>query len=243
MIIEAWPYIVGIVTFIVGIFALRYYLKKPHIKFSLDRADVSLSNDEKEERITLLLAPITNEKQFLGDTAKGVTGCVFYRAPGVNHGIGLASAGLPWSKPFSKSIKTDNKLQSEQDIQNALENSLFNRITKDIPQGRRETLVVAYGIELTNKMFLASIIPIEFPLPKSSKNQKIMHGCFIRLEVAGENLPSTVSDGTVIIGDSWTNWSFPAEITKIRTPNRFENLLLRLGIGRKQKVLASEKKQ
>jgi hypothetical protein len=232
MIIEAWPYIVGIVTFIVGIFALRHYLKKPHIKFSSYRADVSLSNDEKEERITLLLAHIINEKQSLGDTAKGVTGCVLYRAPGVNHGIGLnASAGLPWSKSFSKNIKTDNKLQSEQDIQNALENILFNRIAKDIPQGRGETLAVAYGIELTNKMFLASIIPIEFPLPKSSKNQKIMHGCFIRLEVAGENLPSTMSDGTVIIGDSWTNWTFPAEITKIRTSNRFENLLLRLGIG------------
>jgi hypothetical protein len=233
----------GIITASVG---LRTLLKGPHITFSLQKADFCLYNREHEERISLLLAPVANKKQrFFGETAKKVSASVIFRAPCDGERLGLnASAGLPWMKSFGSRQKIVEQLRSEEDIQSALEDHLFDRTERDIPQGRGEYLIVAYGIEKTNKLYLASNPPIEIPLPphvKALKKPKIVFtGCFFRLEIAGENLPSTLSEGSVIFGDSWSNWSFPAKVTTIRTPSKFRNLLLRLGIRQEVKVLQSK---
>lgn len=233
----------GIIAASVG---LRTLLKAPHITFSLQKADFRLYNREHEERISLLLAPVANKKQFfLGEMAKKASALVLFRAPSEDKWPGLnASAGLPWMKSLGGRQKIDEQLKSEDDIQQALEDHLFDRTERDIPQGRGEYLVVAYGIEKNNKLYLASNPPIEILLPppvKVSKKPKIAFpACFFRLEIAGENLPSTLSEGSVIFGESWSDWWFPAKVITMRTPSKFRNLLLRLGIGREIKVLKSK---
>lgn len=126
----------AIITVIVGIRTLR---KRPRITFSLKKVEISLNAQEHEEKVTLLLAPVGNEKQrFTGDVAKKVSGMVLYRAPIDDGTVGLnASIDLPWIKTsFGASIRTVKQLKSEEDIQLALEEHLFDRKERDIPQGR-----------------------------------------------------------------------------------------------------------
>ena len=236
--------IVGTIAAIIGAtVGLRTLLKHPHITFSLQKVDFCLCSRGCEERISLLLALVVNKKRrFFGEIAKKVSASVIFRAPSDDEWPGLnASAGLPWMRPFGSRQKIAEQLKSEEDIQQALENHLFDRTERDIPQGRGECLIVAYGVEKTNKLYLASNPPIEIPLPHTvkapSKPKIVLTGCFFRLEIAGENLPSTLSEGSIILGNSWNNWSVPSKVITIRTPSKLRNLLLRLGICREVKVL------
>ena len=244
---ESVPMIVGTIAAIIAAsVGLRTLLKGPHIIFSLQKADFCLYNTEHEERISLLLASVGNKKQrFLGEMAKKVSVLVVFRVPSRDKWPGLnASALIPYFKSFGGRQKIVEQLASEEDIQQALEDYSFDRTERDIPQGRGEYLTVAYGIEKTNKLYLASNPPIEIPLPphvKATKKPKShFTACFFRLEIAGENLPSTLSEGSVIFGDSWNNWSFPVKVTTLHTPSKFRNLLLRLGIRREARILKSK---
>jgi len=234
------PIVGAIVTVLVGMRTLR---KRPHIIFSLlKKAEISIYNEENEEKISLLSAPIANEKKrYFGDTAKKVSAMVLYRAPSNDSKLGLnASIGLPWLDSYGTRTRVVGQLKTEKDIQRALENHFFDRKERDIPQGRGEHLVVAYGIKKVNKLFLASNPPIGIPLPPPKKRGKELHSCFLALEVAGENLSSTVSGGTMLIVDSWDNFTFPKKAITVKTPSRIRNLLLRMGIGREVKVLGSK---
>ena len=122
-------------------------------------------------------------------------------------------------------------------------NHFFDRRERDIPQGRGEHLVVAYGIEKVNKLFFASNPPAEIPLSSPKKRRIDFTVCPLRLEVAGENLSSTFSEGTVIIANSWNNLTIPKRVTTIMTPSKIRNLLLRIGIGREVKVLGGKNHQ
>lgn len=238
--------IIGVIGSAIGAFVgLRTLLKKPHIVFSLPKkAEISLYNEESDENLTLLMAPVANKKKLgFGDVAKKVSAMVIYRAPVDDKKVGLnANIEVPWLKSFGSRTKIAGQLNSEEDIGRALEDRLFDRKERDIPQGRGEHLAVAYGIEKTNKLFLASNPPIEIPLPSPKKQQMgfRMSACPLRLEVAGENLSSTLSEGTVIVGDSWKNWGFPERVETMWTPSRLRNLLLRLGFGREVKILGSK---
>lgn len=145
--------------------------------------------------------------------------------------------GLPWLESFGTRTRVFEQLESEEDILRALEAHLFERKDMDIPQGREKYMAVAYGIEKTDKLFLASSPPIEIPLPPPEKRQEMFTSCPLRLEVAGENFQSTYSEGTVIIANSWVNWSIPSEVRTIMTPSKIRNLLIRIGFGRKVKVI------
>jgi len=243
---EMVPVIIGTVAAIIATsVGLRTLLKRPHIIFLLQKADFCLYNKEQEERISLLLASVGNKKRrFLGEMAKKVSVLVVFRVPSRDKRPGLnASALIPYFKSFGGRQKIVEQLASEEDIQKALEDYSFDRTERDIPQGRGEYLTIAYGIEKTNRLYLASDPPIEIPLPphkKATKRPKSdFTACLFRLESAGENLPSTLSEGSIICGDSWNNWSFPTKMTALYTPSRFRNLLLRLGIRREAKILKS----
>ncbi len=239
--------IITIVGAIVGVLVgIRTQLKRPHILFSLfKKAEISIYNEENEEKISLLSAPIANEKkQYFGDVAKKVSALVLYRAPTNDGKLGLnASIDLPWLDSYGTRIRIVGQLKTEKDVQRALENYLFDRKERDIPQGRGEHLAVAYGIKKVNKLFLASNPPIEILLPPPKKRGKELWGCFLALEVAGENLASTVSDGTMIIADRWNNLTFPKKVTTLKTSSKIRNLLLRMGVGREVKVLGSKSHQ
>jgi hypothetical protein len=202
----------GTVAAIAGI---RVLFKKPEIIFSLKRNDIELINENQVVKISLLTGLIGNKKRFfLGDIAKKVTGSIMIRSPPNDDWPGLdTGVYLPWMKPYGENVKIDGQLSTEEDIQKALEINLFSRTEKDIPQGRGETLAVIYGVETFNKMYVASNPPIEIPLPESSEVSWRMQGIFFRLEVVGENLPSTMSKASVIFSDSWTHWSVPAKMT------------------------------
>ena len=237
------PIVGAIVGVLVGIRTLR---KRPHIIFSLfKKAEISIYNEENEEKISLLSAPIANEKKrYFGDTAKKVSAMVLYRAPTNDGKLGLnASISLPWIDFYGTRTRIVGPLKTEKDIQRALENHFFDRKERDIPQGRGEHLAVAYGIKKVNKLFLASNPPIEIPLPPPKKRGKELRVCFLALEVAGENLSSTVSEGTMIIADRWDNYGYPKKVTTLKTPSKIRNLLLRMGVGREVKVLGSESHQ
>lgn len=236
--------IIGITGGVIGAFVgLRALLRKPHIIFSLPKkAKISFYNEENEENITLLMAPVANKKKLgFGDVAKKVSAMVIYRAPADDNKWRLnANIDLPWLKSFGTRTKIVGQLNSEEDIRKALEDHLFDRKEREIPQGRGEHLAVAYGVEKTDKLFLASNPPIGIPLPPPKKRQTAYTSCPFRLEVAGENLSSTVSEGTMIVGNSWNNWSIPEKVTTLWTPSRFRNILLCLGFGREVKVLGSK---
>lgn len=218
--------------------------KKPHIVFSLfNKTEITLHNQKTKEKVTLLTAPVANEKKVFGDTAKKVSGLVLYRVPENENPFGpSASSEIPWISFYGTQVRVNGQLKSDRDIQSALEDYLFDRKERDIPQGRGEYLVVAYGIEKVNKLFLASNPAIEIPLPTLKEKGTKLHTCSLRLEVAGENLKSTVSDGTMIFADSWNNIGVPSEIKTLRTPSRIKNLLIRIGIGRDAKILGRKRK-
>lgn len=222
---------------------LRTFLRGPHIGFELEKAEISFDNPEGVQNATLLIARIANQKRrFVGDTARKLSGMIRYRAPSENDWRGLnASAGLPWLRPSQAHIRIDKKLRLDEDFEAIFETRLFERMEKDIPQGRGEILAVAYGIEQTNRLFFASNPPIEIPLPPPEEHEIIFASCPLRLEVAGENLSSKSSEGTVILVKSWKEWTHPKTVMTLQTPSRIRNLLLRVGIGRKIKVLGSEK--
>lgn len=236
--------ILAVIGTLITIFlGVRTLLRRPHIIFSLfEKAEISMYNEEDEVKITLVSDPIANEKKFwIGNTAKKTSVFVRYRAPSDNQ-LGLnTSIDIPFLNTYGTRTKIVDHLKSLEDIQNALEKHFFDRNKRDIPQGRGEYVAVAYGIQKTNQLFIASKPPIEIPLPLPEKRGKELRVCFLRLEIAGDNIPSTTSDGTMIVGDSWNNLSWPTKIETLMSGNKFENLLLRLGIGRKVKVLGSKK--
>jgi hypothetical protein len=239
-IIAATGSIIGIVL------AIRSWRKKPHVRFLIQRADFTLFNNQKEENVSLLLCRIFNQKHFFGDAAKKVSGRVIYKAPTDDFESGLdAFAGIPWGKTFHDKFRIEMNLNSEEDVINAIETALFRRTSVDIPEGRGDTLIVAYGIQISNKLYLASDPSIEIPLPEALelslerplKRRAVMTCCPLRVEIAGENLPSTVSEGTMIFGSDWNNWTYPAKVETVKTPSVFLNFLLRLGIGKETKVI------
>ena len=81
-----------------------------------------------------------------------------------------------------------------------------------------------------NKLFLATDPPVEILLPSSKKSQVAFTACPFRLEVAGENIPSTFSEGSMIFGNSWNNWTIPKEI-------RTRRLDKKIKLGKKVKVI------
>lgn len=237
--------ILSLVGTIIGLFAgIRTLFKKPKIDFSLDKKIITMSNDKKEQKIALLIAKIGNKRRrLLGDVAKGITSCVLYRAPIEDDYIGLnSSIGLPWLENFESITKVSEDLETPDEIVKALEKNLFEREEIDLPQGRARALAVAYGIESTNKLYLASNPAIEIPLPRNDVEKRaIFSVCFFRLEIAGENLPSTNSKGgSCILANSWTNWTFPSKIETTHSTNKFNNFLLGIGIGRRTKVIKTK---
>ena len=228
------------VTILVG---LRTFRRGPHIGFALDKTELFFDNPKDTQNVTLLIAYISNKKRrFLGDTAKKLSGRVLYRTPSKDNWPGLnATACLPWLRPSLAHVRINEKLRLDKDFQRVFETQLFERTEKDIPQGRGEVLAVAYGIEKTNKLFFASSPPIEVPLPTSVKHKEVLTHCSLRLEVAGENLSSKCSEGTVIVAKNWKEWSYLVTVSTLHTPSRIRNLLLRIGIGRKVKVISSKK--
>lgn len=233
--------VITVAASIIGVVLGIVILKKPHITFALHKSIVSLVNEEKEEEtLSLLWASIANKKKlYLGDVAKNITVCVLYRAPASDNSVGLNfSNGLPWSlETFTPRTKISQKLSSCEDVQNALEQHFFMRKETDLPQGRATGLAVAYGIKSINKIFLATKPPIEIPLPNPDRPQEAFTGCFLRLEVAGENLASTQSEGTFIMARDWKNWSVPSKVETIRSSNILENALLRIGFRRRKRVI------
>jgi hypothetical protein len=241
--VETYELVITLLTMVAAactIFGLVIrVLRGPHVAFMLDKAEIVLCNKKHKENITLLMASVANRKKYLfGDVAKKISAMVVYRAPVRDGKVGLnALIDLPWLRPFSASTQVSFQLKSEEDIRAVLENQFFDRQSVDIPQGRAGYLAVAYGIEKTDRLFLASNPPIEIHLPPPEKRHDTFTSCPFRLEVAGENLQSIYSEGTVIMANSWRNWSIPTEVITLFTPSRTRNLLLRIGFGRKKKVL------
>ena len=170
--LELVPVIVGVIAGIIGAsLGLRVLLKGPHITFSLQKADFRLFNQEQEEKLSLLLASVANRKKpFFGEMAKKVSVLVLFRAPSDDNWPGLnASAGLPWLKSFGGKKGIVEQLKSEGDIKRAVEEHVFDRTDRNIPEGRGEFLVVAYGVEKSNKLYLAANPPIEIPLPPPAR--------------------------------------------------------------------------
>lgn len=232
----------AIVAIIIGI---RTLLKHPFIFFNLfKRTEITIYNGREEEKIALLSAPIGNKKKrFFGDTAKKISVNVLYYAPSKDGKVRPHSNEIPWLYSYGTRIEIEGTLRTRRDIQKALEKHFFNREKLDIPQGRGEHLAVAYGIEKSNKMFLATNPPIELPLPPHQNRWKVMHSYTLALEVAGENLPSSQSRSTVLFAFNWNNFSVPKRVTAIYTPNKIRNFLLSIGIGREKKVLGSDSNQ
>jgi hypothetical protein len=233
--------IIGLVASIITVIAGFYVFRKPHLSFILDKAIFSLTNGASEKAdISLLLALVSNMKRrFLGDTAKSVTACLFFRSePVTGKSMGLdSSIGLPWLENFAVTNKIPEKLTSQEDIMNALEKHLFERKETNIPQGRGRGLAVAFGIEKTNKMFFASDPPIEITLPPPNQPRVAFHAVFLNLEIAGENLASRQEAGTLLMVKNWNEWTIPTKVEKLSTPSIWKNMLLNFGIGRKQKVI------
>lgn len=233
--------IIGLVATIITAITGFYVFRKPHSSFTLDKANFSLTNDAKEgANISLLFAQVSNEKrQFLGDVAKNGTACLLYRSePDNEKSMGLdSSIGLPWLENFTVSNKIPEKLTSQEDIMNALEKHLFERKGTDIPQGRGRGLAVALGIEKTNKMFFASNPPIEIILPSPNQTQVPFHGVFLNLEIAGDNFASKQEAGTLLMVKNWNEWGVPSNVETLFTSSIWKNVLLNLGIGRKQKII------
>lgn len=228
---------------IVGIFLGILVFKKPHLSVSLERIQMSLYNDEQEDqKISMLIAHVVNtKKRLLGDTAKGVTGSLVFRADIPNDkSIGLnAATGLPWLQYCTPRNKVSGKLRNQENILQVLEQELFNRDNHDIPQGRAETLVVSVGIEKSNKMFFPSKTPMELNFPPPDKPRIAFMAYFINLEFAGENLPSTPQAGTLLSVKSWDDWNIPTKVELISTPSRWDAFLMALGVKRaQQKIIA-----
>lgn len=231
-----------VVTLIVGI---RSLFRRPQIRFNLfDRAKITLYNESTTQRLFIISAPIANTKKgFFGDSAKKTIGMIHYRAPTEeeNDFVGLNTAiSLPWLNNYSQKIKVSGKLDTEEEIREALEKTLFDRTENNIPQGMGNHLAVAYTIEKTNKMFLASNPPIQIEFPKYKKNRTQFAMCSLRLSIAGENIPSTISKGTFIMANRWDNFTVPEKIVTEKTPSKIRNFLLRLGIGKNQEILGND---
>jgi hypothetical protein len=236
--------IIGLVAAIITVITGLYVFKKPHLSFILDKANFSLTNEAREKAdISLLYALVSNKKkQFLGDVAKSVTACLFYRSEPVSEkSMGLdSSIGLPWLENFTVTNKISEKLTSQEDIMNALEKHLFERKETNIPQGRGRGLAVALGIKKNNRMFFASNPPIEITLPSPNQPQVAFHAVFMNLEIAGENLASKQEAGTMLMVKNWNEWTIPTKVETLLTPSNWKNMLLNFGIGRKQKVIKVE---
>lgn len=239
------PIIVGILSLIVAItLGIRTLRKRPFIFFQLFRkTEMTIANGKRKEKIALLSAPVGNKvRSFFGDTAKKTSVNVLYEARSQDGKVQVYAGEMPWLNTYGTRIEIKDQLENQKDIQDALEKHLFCREKRDIPQGRGEHLAVAYGIEKTNRLFLATKPPIEITLPSKQNRRLKMHASRLALEIAGENLSSTVSRMTMIIAIDWNNFTFPKKMELIYAPSRFRRILLRLGIGRETKILGSDSK-
>lgn len=239
------PITVGVLSLIVAIIlAIRTLRKRPFIFFRLfKKTEITIANGKREEKIALLSAPIENKvRSFFGDTAKKTSVNVLYEARSQDGKVQCFAGEIPWLNTYETRIEIEDQLKKQKDIQKALEKHFFYREKRDIPQGRGEHLAVAYGIEKTNRLFLATKPPIEIVLPSKSNKRMKMHASRLALEIAGENLSSTVSRMTMVIAIDWNNFSVPEKIELVYTPSRLGRILLRLGIGRETKILGSDSK-
>jgi hypothetical protein len=139
-------FVVGLGT-LIGLFQLRSYVRKPDIHISLGRGKLSIQDSTKSIQVSLLLAFVINRKSFFGDYAKQISVNLLYRTP-INDGeIGLNSIiGLPFLKEAGADNFFSNIIQNDKDVVTNLEATYFQRLKVDIPQGRSETIVVAYRI-------------------------------------------------------------------------------------------------
>lgn len=228
--------IVGVLSVIVGIIeGVRRMTKGPHLTFLLQRADTVVSSNGFSQGVSFLLAYVHNEKRrLIGDVARKITVRALYNVRLENNkDVATAAADLPWLKSFEKDLKLLQQPKSEKDLIREFEENFFQRIKVDIPQGREEILAVLFGLEQSNKLYLASNPPVELPLPKKANQSVVLTSHALGLDAAGDNLPSTFSKPIMIIAESWNNWSYVKESRLISTPSAFRNLLLRLRIGGK----------
>ena len=228
--------VIGLAT-LLSLLELRKNIRKPKIHMSLGRAKLSIRDNTKSVKISLLLANVWNKNSFFGDFAKQISVNLLVHEP-INEGeIVQISTGLPFLKEVGAETYSSNEIQSEKDIIEQLEATYFQRSKNEIPQGRGETLVVAYGIEFGNKLFFASNPPMEIPLPKNDEKQWHMRLKPFNLEVAGENLASLQMDGNQIMFEGWDKWSYMNSEEIIHTPSKFQNFLIQLGFKKKIKLL------
>lgn len=240
VIITIFGTIIGIIVAIIKILSIQ---KSPHIFFPyFKHSEITFSNGKNEEKISLMIAPIGNRRRrFFGDVAKKISVMLIYEAPDEKGAFShLGNLSLPWvSNSYRPKIVTENPLNSSIDIQKTLEKNLFHWKERDIPQGRGENVIVAYGIEKTNKIFFATKPALEIILPKDREKKKglVCIMARLRLEIAGENLPSTLSNFTCILASNWNDMNYPEKITLVKTPNKLRNFLLRLGFRKDVKLL------
>lgn len=231
--------IVGIASLIAAVITIAIsisHIRKPRIIFKLQRANITLTSKGRKEGVSFLVAHVINKKGLFGDAAKDVNVKIVYKVKpnSEDDDRTTASTDLPWIRPTTDTVPIEQHLKTEKDLLKAVKTTFFDWSSHNIPQGRDEIVAVAFGIERSNKLFLASDNRIEMPIAKDARRLNFIPIC---LEVAGSNVSSQLSKSTMILAGGWNNWTFPEKAVLVHTPSRLRNLLLRLGFKEETKFI------
>lgn len=223
-----------VISTIVAIVPIIIYLtKKPHLTFALQRAVLKVVIEGKTENVSILLARVSNlKKRFSGDTAKG-TECSILRTALIKDRVDPIAfiSDLPWLQSYETELSINSPINTDLDLLKVLETQVFRRMPQTIPQGHSQTAIVMLAFERSNRFYWATNPPEELRISKE-ESRFIIHP--FQLEVAGENAPSTASNGTLLIPFGWNNWSYPNKVALVRTPSKIMNFLLNKGLMKRQ---------
>lgn len=214
---------------LIALVSLLVQLKRPHITFSLihSRLPVHL-NGKLLKELDILAASVVNQKGRLGDSARGIRCALMRNAIDLDrNALGTFYHELPWTRDHTDEIRVTKIPQTETDFAKLLEAGLFTRDPLTLPQGHGAVVAIAYRIKDGSRILYASRRPVESDIPPEEKK-----GLWVpfRIEVAGENLPSTVSNPSFLTVFRGQPWTVPESSRLQFSPSKLRNSLLRLGI-------------
>jgi hypothetical protein len=216
----------GVVAAGAALVVIPLMLRGPRLTFGLIYGVLPLTIGNLAKEIRFLMVQVENNKRWLGDSARDVQ-CSLLNSvtmdgiPGVR---GIANP-LPWVKDYPDEVKLPKAPSG--DFADLLEPNVFERGPKNIPQGHSRVAVVLCAIKDGRQVYFAASHPIHLRIPEDDRQMVLTP---MLLEVAGDNVPSTRSEGTVVMTTPTGDWTVPNSVRLLSSPNKLQSFGMKIGI-------------
>ena len=227
--------LVGVVAAVAAIVGLLIARKHPNLDFRLMHAILPVSSGGQITEVSMLIVRMDNKKRTFGDSARDVRTNILY--PGTIEGdqqLHKIRSPLPWIRNYPTEVPVNGAPEAD-DYPSILENNVFDRTPRMIPQGQDSIAIVSYSIKKYKRIYHATNPPAPLRIPP---HERIMPMNPFQLEISGSNVPSTTSDPTMMMVTIAGDWTVPESVKELAGPHVFRNLLLSVGIlKREQRII------